>query len=66
MDKKCNFIFFVLLFVIMLPELCSAELPKNLPEAEKEIADQVDPWGLPFTQQMMKFKKNFDLSGSMP
>ncbi len=36
-----------------------AAVPEDLPEAEKAIADTVDPWGLPFSDQLERFRGRF-------
>jgi len=37
----------------------SAAVPAELPEAEKALADTVDPWGLPFSDQWVRFRSHF-------
>ncbi len=36
-----------------------AAIPEDLPDAEKQIANTVDPWGLPFGDQLTQFRGRF-------
>ncbi len=36
-----------------------AAVPEDLPDAEKSIANTVDPWGLPFSDQLTRFRGRF-------
>lgn len=36
-----------------------AAAPEDLPEAEKALADTVDPWGLAFSDQLARFRSYF-------
>ena len=38
---------------------CAAEPPEYLPEAEKAIANTVDPWGLPFGDALVRYEERF-------
>lgn len=33
--------------------------PADLPEAERALADTVDPWGLPFSDQLTRYRSHF-------
>jgi len=46
----------VLMLTMMMAE---AKVPADLPGAEKEIANTVDPWGLPFGDQLTRFRGRF-------
>ncbi len=37
-----------------------AAVPEDLPDAEKSIANTVDPWGLPFSDQLTRFRGRFE------
>lgn len=37
----------------------SARVPDDLPEAERSVAHTVDPWGLPFGDQLTRFRSRF-------
>ncbi len=53
---KMAVIVVVLMLTMMMAE---AKVPADLPEAEKEIANTVDPWGLPFADQLARFRARF-------
>ena len=38
----------------------AAKVPEYLPDAEKAIADTVDPWGLPFSDALIRFEARFE------
>jgi hypothetical protein len=40
--------------------------PADLPEAEKALADTVDPWGLPFSDQLTRFRAHFAARPAAP
>ena len=52
----------VLLFVLAAcaAVAAAAKPPADLPEEEKAIADTVDPWGLPFSDQLSRFQARFE------
>ena len=45
--------------VVLTCAVALAAVPEDLPEAEKEIASTVDPWGLPFSDQLTRFQARF-------
>ncbi len=52
----------LLVGAILLTTLLATEagVPEDLPEAEKGIANTVDPWGLPFSDQLTRFRGRFE------
>lgn len=49
----------VAMLMIMPSVACAAPPPDYLPEAEKSIADSVDPWGLPFSDALARYQERF-------
>ncbi len=49
----------ILAWALILSATALAKVPENLPEAEKAIADTVDPWGLSFSDQLTRFQQRF-------
>ena len=62
MNNKQKFLIFAFMITMMEPRLMhGATLAvKDFPEAEKKLADTVDPWGLAFSDQMTRFQSYFD------
>ena len=50
---------FALVAVFVLPIVLAEAAPPELPEAEKALADTVDPWGLAFSDQLVRFQRHF-------
>ena len=48
-----------LLVLLGASAACAAPPPDYLPEAEKAIADTVDPWGLPFSDALVRYEARF-------
>lgn len=49
--------------VLLALVCCSAQAappPDYLPDAEKAIADHVDPWGLPFSDALVRYEERFE------
>jgi hypothetical protein len=44
---------------LLLALAAPAAPPADLPEAERALADTVDPWGLPFSDQLPRFRSHF-------
>ena len=58
MDRYLIFIFFPIIFLSFPGFAVTAKLNKNsLPLAEQELANQVDHWGLSFSDQVRRFQK---------
>lgn len=52
----------ILLAAILAGTVLAAQaaVPEDLPDAEKSIANTVDPWGLPFSDQLTRFRGRFE------
>ncbi len=52
----------VLMSALLVMTLLTVEaaVPEDLPDAEKGIANTVDPWGLPFSDQLTRFRGRFE------
>ncbi|MCD6351845.1 MAG: DUF4091 domain-containing protein [Armatimonadetes bacterium] len=48
-----------LMAAVILAGVAMAAVPADLPEAEKAIANTVDPWGLAFSDQLTRFRGRF-------
>jgi hypothetical protein len=51
---------------LVLALAATAAPPADLPEAEKALADTVDPWGLPFSDQLVRFRSHFAVALQAP
>ncbi len=51
---------------LALAMAASAAVPADLPEAEKALADTVDPWGLAFSDQLVRFRSHFAAGPEAP
>lgn len=53
---------------VMAAGLTLQAAPKlnNVPDAEKAMADTVDPWGLAFSDQLIRFKSHFATNSEIP
>lgn len=47
------------LFLAGLAAVALAAVPADLPDAEKSVANTVDPWGLAFSDQLARFQARF-------
>ncbi|MCE9591307.1 MAG: DUF4091 domain-containing protein [Planctomycetes bacterium] len=58
---KARVLFCLLWTLLAAPSLTRGGTlePKDFPEAEKKLADSVDPWGLAFSDQMSRFQSYF-------
>ena len=54
----------LLVFALVLPGLArgATMTVKDFPDAEKKLADSVDPWGLTFSDQMTRFQSYFAMA----
>ena len=50
----------ILLLALICCAASAAPPPDYLPEAEKAIADHVDPWGLPFSDALTRYEERFE------
>jgi len=51
---------------LLLALTASAAPPADLPGAEKAMADTVDSWGLPFSDQWLRFRSHFAAAPAAP
>ncbi len=56
----------VCILLLTLVVAASAGAPADLPEAERALADTVDPWGLPFSDQLVRFASHFAARPAAP
>ncbi len=55
----CGLELFVIVVALLTLCMVAQGAPPDVPDAEKEMLDTVDPWGLPFSDQLTRFQSHF-------